>query len=97
MTKVYDGLIGTIVVTKEGMARSVDHPHPKDVDQAFTTLFMVFDENGRKTIKGGKAEMAKYELSEAEAEAHLKYAINGFIFGNFQGLEVKRTIGCVGI
>ena len=42
--EIYDGLIGTIVVTRKGMARSKEDPRPKDVDESFTTLFMVFDE-----------------------------------------------------
>src|SRR5690606_17699132 len=41
---IYQGLIGTIVVTRKGMARSPADPRPRDVDRDFTTLFMVFDE-----------------------------------------------------
>ncbi|MCZ6679641.1 MAG: multicopper oxidase domain-containing protein [Candidatus Poribacteria bacterium] len=85
---VYDGLIGTIVVTKKGMARSADDPRPKDVDKAFTTLFMVFDENGREKIESPQAD--KYESPEEEEEGNLMHGINGFIFGNLQGLEVKK-------
>ncbi len=40
----YLGLIGTIVVTRAGMETSVTDPRPLDVDEEFTTLFMVFDE-----------------------------------------------------
>ena len=91
---VYDGLIGTIVVTKKERERSADDPRPKDVDKAFTILFMVFDENGRETIdsaqRSEQPQEAKYESPEEEEEAHLKHAINGFIFGNLQGLEVKK-------
>lgn len=42
--EVYAGLIGTIVVTAKGMARSPENPNPKDVDVNFTTLYMIFDE-----------------------------------------------------
>lgn len=42
------GLIGTIVVTAKGVARSKNDPRPKDVDEEFTTLFMVFDEEDGK-------------------------------------------------
>ncbi len=38
------GLIGTIVVTRKGMARSIIDPSPRDVDREFTTLYMIFDE-----------------------------------------------------
>jgi FtsP/CotA-like multicopper oxidase with cupredoxin domain len=37
------GLIGAIVVTRAGMARS--DGTPKDVDHEFVTLYMIFDEN----------------------------------------------------
>ncbi len=41
---IYQGLIGTLVVTRKGMAISRADPRPRDVDRDFTTLFMVFDE-----------------------------------------------------
>lgn len=49
--EIYDGLIGTLVITRKGMARSKDDPRPKDVDTSFTALFMVFDEE--KGAEGG--------------------------------------------
>ncbi len=42
------GLIGTIVVTRKGMARSTSDPTPRDIDQAFTALFMIFDEENEE-------------------------------------------------
>ena len=42
------GLIGTIVVTRPGMARSASNPAPRDVDQEFTALFMIFNEEEGK-------------------------------------------------
>lgn len=42
------GLIGTIVVTRAGMAHSASNPTPKDVDQEFTALFMIFDEENEE-------------------------------------------------
>jgi len=88
VTEVYDGLIGTIIVTKKGMERSETDPHPKDVDKAFTTLFLVFNENDREIVKGGQREA--YKSPEEAEEGNLKHTINGFIFGNLQGLEVKQ-------
>ena len=38
------GLVGTIVVTRKGMARSINDPSPRDVDREFTALYMIFDE-----------------------------------------------------
>jgi FtsP/CotA-like multicopper oxidase with cupredoxin domain len=40
---VNSGLIGTIIVTRRGMA--LPDGRPKDVDKEFVTLFMIFDEN----------------------------------------------------
>ncbi|SEP23736.1 multicopper oxidase domain-containing protein [Nitrosovibrio sp. Nv6] len=40
------GLVGTIVITRQDMARSASDPAPRDVDQEFTTLFMIFNEEG---------------------------------------------------
>lgn len=42
------GLIGTIVITRQGMARSASNPAPRDVDQEFTSLFMIFNEEEGK-------------------------------------------------
>jgi FtsP/CotA-like multicopper oxidase with cupredoxin domain len=42
------GLIGTLVVTRKGMERSATDPAPKDVDQEFTSLFMIFNEENDK-------------------------------------------------
>ena len=88
VTEIYDGLIGTIVVTKKGMERSADDPRPKDVDKAFTTLFLIFNENEREIAEDVTHE--EYESPEEEEEGNLKHAINGYIFGNLKGLEVQQ-------
>ena len=99
VTEIYDGLIGTIVVTKKGMERSESDPRPKDVDVDFTAMFMVFDENGRPAINSRSAEShsdkhhheQREKLSaEDEEEGNLMHAINGYVFGNLQGLEAKQ-------
>ena len=38
------GLMGTIVITGKGLAKSNDDLVPKDIDQEFTALYMIFDE-----------------------------------------------------
>ncbi|VAW95009.1 Multicopper oxidase [hydrothermal vent metagenome] len=85
VTEIYDGLIGTIVITKKGMARSKTDPRPKDIDVAFTNMYMIFNENGRKKI--GPVKTVNAEDNE---EGNLKHAINGYIFGNLRGLIVKK-------
>lgn len=88
VTEVYDGLIGTVVVTKKGMERAPNDPRPKDIDKSFTTLFLIFNENERKIVETGQNEA--YESLEEAEEGNLKHAINGFIFGNLHGLEVEQ-------
>ncbi len=88
VTEVYDGLIGTIVVTKKGMERASDDPRPKDIDKSFTTLFLIFNENDRRIVESAQSEA--YASAEEAEEGTLKHAINGFIFGNLQGLEVEQ-------
>lgn len=70
--EIYDGLIGTILITRADMAISADDPRPRDTDHEFTTLFMIFNE-------------------EDGEEGGLMHAMNGYIFGNMQGLEVQQN------
>ncbi|MBN4080426.1 multicopper oxidase domain-containing protein [Beggiatoa alba] len=98
VTEIYDGLIGSIVVTKKGMQRSENDPRPRDVDVAFTNLYMVFDENGRDAVKRVKSSQKHHESQhhevkehqDDEEEANLKHAINGYIFGNLKGMVAKH-------
>lgn len=69
--EIYDGLMGSIIITRKGMARSAEDPRPVDVEKEFTTLFMVFNE-------------------EDDEESGLMHAMNGYIFGNLEGLEVTE-------
>jgi FtsP/CotA-like multicopper oxidase with cupredoxin domain len=64
------GLIGTLVVTRKGMARSASDPTPRDVDQEFTSLFMIFneendEESGLKHAINGRifGNLTGYETS----------------------------------
>ena len=90
VTEIYDGLIGSIIITKKGMARSKSDPRPKDVEKAFTTMYMIFDENGRKIV--GPIKHFKRDSNEEEVfeEGNLKHAINGYIYGNLPGLEMQQ-------
>lgn len=47
---------------------------PNDIDREFINLFMVFNENAE----------------DQDEEGHLMHAINGTIFGNLPGLEMKK-------
>jgi len=86
VTEIYDGLMGTIIVTRKGMERSQSDPRPRDVDVSLTNLFMIFNENGRKKLGPVNPKV----LSEQdEEEANLKHTINGYLFGNLTGLKAK--------
>lgn len=64
------GLIGTIVVTRKGKARSASNPVPRDIDQEFTALYMIFneendEESGLKHTINGRifGNLSGYETS----------------------------------
>jgi len=95
VTEIYDGLIGSIVITKKGMARSKHDPRPKDVDAAFTTMYMIFNENDREIIGEvtkfkHKSHEEREEEEEIFEEGNLKHTINGYIFGNLHGIEMNE-------
>ncbi len=69
---VYRGLVGPILLTRADAAAA--DGTPENVDRAFVTMFMVFDEN---------------EKGET-AEGDLMHGINGRIFGNLRGLTMKQ-------
>jgi FtsP/CotA-like multicopper oxidase with cupredoxin domain len=73
--EIYRGLIGTIVITDPAHAR--DDASPDDVDQEFTTLWMVFNENTEATPPDSQ-------------EGNLKHSINGYLFGNLPGLVMSQ-------
>lgn len=70
VTEIYDGLIGSIVITKKGMTRSESDPRPKDVDREFTTMFMIFDENGREAVPIATTKNGMHERHHSERDMH---------------------------
>jgi FtsP/CotA-like multicopper oxidase with cupredoxin domain len=85
------GLVGAILITAKGQARP--DGTPKDVDREFVTLFNVFDENESWLLP---ANIAKYAdpgqidtNDETFVESNLMHAINGYVFGNLPGLDMK--------
>jgi manganese oxidase len=90
---IYAGLIGAIIVTRAGRANP--DGTPKDVDREFVTLFMIFDENMSPYLD---ANIQKFTGSpkginkkdEDFKESNKKHAINGLLFGNLDGLVMRR-------
>ena len=68
---------------------------PDDVDREFVTLFMIFDENESpyldaniRRLAGAPASVRK--TSESFIESNKKHAINGLLYGNLDGLTMRR-------
>jgi len=79
----YSGLIGPVIVTRAGMARS--DGTPKDVDREIVSVFQVDDENQSLDMP---ANMAAAGIDPALAddeefgESNLMHSINGYVYGN---------------
>ncbi|CAN5143823.1 hypothetical protein BH09PAT2_BH09PAT2_08240 [soil metagenome] len=73
---IYEGLIGPIIITRAENAN--EDATPNDVDQEFVNLFMVFNES-------------QDGMTDDQIEGSLKHSINGYIFHNLSGLEMKQN------
>jgi manganese oxidase len=90
---IYAGLIGAIIVTRRGAANP--DGTSKDVDREFVVLFMIFDEKmspyldaniGRFTSSPDAVRKSDDEFKENNK----KHAINGLLYGNLDGLTMRR-------
>jgi FtsP/CotA-like multicopper oxidase with cupredoxin domain len=92
-TDIYAGLVGAIIVTRAGKANP--DGTPKDVDREFVTLFVIFDENASPYLEAnirrfsGAPEIVK-KRSVAFIESNKKHSINGLLYGNLNGLTMRR-------
>jgi FtsP/CotA-like multicopper oxidase with cupredoxin domain len=79
------GLIGPIIVTRNGMTK--EDGMPEDVDREFITMFSVFDENRSNYLEeniqtfAGSPRSVDPEEDDFK-ESNLMHTINGFVFGN---------------
>jgi hephaestin len=80
------GLIGPIIVTRRGMARSPADLRPRDVDREFVTLWKIFDESKswyiEDDVKRAGGTLEKILKDAGFKEGNKKHAVNGYIFGN---------------
>lgn len=85
------GLVGAIVVTAKGKARAGGRP--RDVDREFVTLFSVMDENVSWYLDHNIEAYADATAVEADSddfiESNLMHGINGRLFANLPGLEMR--------
>jgi FtsP/CotA-like multicopper oxidase with cupredoxin domain len=90
------GLIGPLLVTARGKARP--DGSPQDVDREFVGAFLEFDENNSwhfaeniKTygVKGTKVRVVD-NFADPIYVGNLKETINGFIYGNTFGFDMRK-------
>jgi len=86
------GLVGAIVVTRKGEARP--DGSPRDIDRELVTLFTVFDENVSWYIDENIERFGPIAPEERESdefvESNLMHSINGVVFANLEGLEMRQ-------
>lgn len=87
------GLVGPIIITRHGEANP--DGTPKGVDREFVTLFTIFNENNSpyldQNIKKYTGNSTAVNTQDDEfIESNLKHSINGFVYGNLQGLNMKQ-------
>ena len=83
------GLVGPMVITRRGMARS--DGSPKDVDREFATLFMLIDENQSPylqhnidTYAQDPKSVNKLEFIPSDIDGNFNGAARGFAAANFK-------------
>ncbi|MCC6312377.1 MAG: multicopper oxidase domain-containing protein [Thermomicrobiales bacterium] len=86
------GLVGPILVTRRGEARA--DGSPRDIDREFVTLFSVTDENAssylEENIRTFTSDPESVDPDDEDfVESNLMHGINGFVFGNLPGLEMR--------
>eukprot|EP01083_Nonionella_stella_P178789 632700_1 len=96
---VMTGLMGPLVITKDGMQTSNDNLKPTDIDREFTTWMMAMNEeesllwedNLNQYLDLSSDEAAAEMLLDDEAfkESNLMHSINGLLFGNLEHLWMR--------
>jgi len=89
----YSGLMGPLIVTRKGMART--DGSPSDVDRQMFSLFMVVDENQSPYLERNVRRYARDPSSvdvddEDFQESNLMHAINGYVYGNGPQITLRR-------
>lgn len=88
----YSGLIGPIIVTAKGQARS--DGSPKDVDREFVNVFHIYNENESWYLSDNMNKATNPGSIDPEddgfKESNLMHSINGYLYGNIPGLTMKK-------
>ncbi|MCF6198622.1 MAG: multicopper oxidase domain-containing protein, partial [Hyphomicrobiaceae bacterium] len=81
---VYTGLVGGMIVTRQGMARKDGTPF--DVDKEFVSLYLVSDENKSWYLNDNIKRFTKLDEAPEDDddfdESNLMHGINGYVYGN---------------
>jgi len=87
---VASGLIGTIIISRAGMAGS--DGRPKDVDREFVSLYMIFDENASwyldhniQTYTSDPKGVNKLDFTPADNQGNVSVTGTGFAAANSKG------------
>jgi hephaestin len=87
----YTGLMGPLVITGAGKARS--DGSPADVDVSLYTMFFVSDENQSHYLDRNiqlAGDPASIDPEDEDfIESNLMHSINGYVFGNLPGLNMR--------
>ena len=94
VTDTNAGLVGPIIVTRHDLANP--DGTPKGVDREFVTLFTIFDENKSpyldQNIKSYAGNASSIDpQDDSFVESNLMHSINGFVYGNLKGLDMKQN------
>lgn len=84
------GLVGALVITAKGMA-TVDG-RPNDIDREFISFYSVMNENQSWYLESNIESQIGQSVDvddEDFVEGNLMHAINGYVFGNQPGLNMK--------
>ena len=88
----YTGLMGPLVITAAGKARS--DGSPADVDLSLYTMFLVFDENQSHYLEQNiqlAGDPGSIDPEDEDfIESNLMHSINGYVFGNLPGLTMNK-------
>ena len=88
------GLIGAIIVYKKGTKFNSTTNLPQDVDREFINLYKVIDENTSLFIEDNIKNFNQAPVNPEDhefVESNLMHGINGLLYGNLKGLEMKQN------
>jgi len=93
------GLIGPLIITREGWSKSSKDPMPRDVDREFIIMFTIMDENQShflnasiiNAIKPATTPRETLMMDEEFLKSNQKNSINGALFSNLDGIVMKEN------